>query len=413
LEQGHLLLTTAQYKALAVTLGFGSSGIVQWVHLPSGLWISQKNPGYPFFAVLFRILGVLRAAPLFYGALACAGLFAGARRWLGPWGGTWAALLFCSSGAAITFAWRATMPTFTDASLIAAGAGALLWAMLAVEASHRRRLLVGLLAFAAFEGATFIRYTDLLVLLSAAAAVLLLAPRCKLPWRIVASWMSTVLFFGAGVALFDKIVYGSPLKTGYASGEIKFSLSALPANIEHMPIRLLEAMPMIVLAVAALGWIALRLARDRAGRSSPSARIEHRRDGAVALSLLAGWALIWGLYLAYTWTVNQAGADSVHVIRFYLPALGLIALLGAWTLAKLPRGASSAAVVLALIFGVLSFHGLTSGGGPGGPGGGPGALGIGAPAGGLGRNGGNLGGPGGPPPAGTGGAPPSGRGGAP
>ncbi|HZX97922.1 MAG TPA: hypothetical protein VFE92_00265 [Dermatophilaceae bacterium] len=48
-------------------------------------------------------------------------------------------ILFCSSGAALVFAWRATMPTFTDASLIAAGAGALLWTMLATERTVRLR----------------------------------------------------------------------------------------------------------------------------------------------------------------------------------------------------------------------------------------------------------------------------------
>ena len=52
--------------------------------------ISEKNPGYPFLALPFQALGLLRVAPLFYGALGCLGLFAGARRWLGHWGGTWA-----------------------------------------------------------------------------------------------------------------------------------------------------------------------------------------------------------------------------------------------------------------------------------------------------------------------------------
>ena len=49
-------------------------------------------------------------------------------------GGAAAVGLFCSSGAALLFAWRDYMPTFTDASLIAAGTGALLWALLADEA---------------------------------------------------------------------------------------------------------------------------------------------------------------------------------------------------------------------------------------------------------------------------------------
>jgi hypothetical protein len=83
--------------------------------------------------------------------LACLGLFIGARRWLGRFGGLAAVGLYCSSGAALAFAWRDYMPTFTDASLIAAGSGALLWAMLATEASLRRRTWAGLAGFAAIE----------------------------------------------------------------------------------------------------------------------------------------------------------------------------------------------------------------------------------------------------------------------
>src|SRR5580658_2090984 len=161
LSQGHILLTNAQYEALAHYLAaHGQAGIEQWHHLASGKWISEKNPGYPFFAVLFYLAGVLRLAPLFYGALACVGLYLGARAWLGRWAGTYAVWAYCFSGAALVFAWRATMPSFTDASLIAAGAGGLLWTALETNARSRWRLLVGLLSFLALEGAVFIRYTD-------------------------------------------------------------------------------------------------------------------------------------------------------------------------------------------------------------------------------------------------------------
>jgi len=101
----------------------GPGGIPQWVQLPGGRWISEKDPGYPFLAAPFQALGIIRLAPLFYGALGCLGLFFGARRWLGRYGGAAAVVLFCSSGAALLFAWRDYMPTFTDAALIAAGTG--------------------------------------------------------------------------------------------------------------------------------------------------------------------------------------------------------------------------------------------------------------------------------------------------
>jgi hypothetical protein len=68
--------------------------------------------------------------------------------------------LYCSSGAALLFAWRDYMPTFTDTSLIAAGAGTLLWTLLATEASPRRRTWAGIAGFAAIEIATFVRYTE-------------------------------------------------------------------------------------------------------------------------------------------------------------------------------------------------------------------------------------------------------------
>ncbi len=79
------------------------------------------------------------AGTAFYGALACLGVYFGSRRWLGRFGGAAAVGLYCSSGAAILFAWRDYMPTFAEASLIAAGSGALLWVALATEASTRRR----------------------------------------------------------------------------------------------------------------------------------------------------------------------------------------------------------------------------------------------------------------------------------
>jgi hypothetical protein len=134
MTDGHFFtLPGAQAHALAEQLApqLGGSrlnpgpgdGLVQWVQLAGDRWISEKDPGYPYLAVAFQALGLMRLAPLFYGALACLGLYVGGRRWLGRFGGAAAVGLYCSSGAAILFAWRDYMPTFTEASLIAAGTG--------------------------------------------------------------------------------------------------------------------------------------------------------------------------------------------------------------------------------------------------------------------------------------------------
>jgi energy-coupling factor transporter transmembrane protein EcfT len=382
LADGHFVLTTAQYHALSRQLGDGGQGIVQWTHLADGMWISQKNPGYPFLAVPFYLVGVLRLAPLFYGGLACAGLFVGGRIWLGRYGGALAVALYCTSGAALTFAWRDTMPSFTDASLVAAGAGFLLWTMLARQASPRRRLWAGWGAFACLCAATFVRYTDVVELGVAVVAVVAFARPAGLRWRTVLAWVGGVALFGLGVLAFDAAVYGSALATGYTTGQITFSLAALGPNLVHMPPQLVGAMPMAVPAAVAVGWVGWRVWRTHRQRRQrgPASWAEERRDGLVVGALVAGWAAIWGVYLSYTWTVGQNGGDPVHVIRFYLPAMGMIALLGAWTLMHLPRASAAPALVLALGLGIGSFHVMSSGASPGAGGRlGPGGPGAGAP----------------------------------
>jgi hypothetical protein len=359
ITQGHLLtLSTAQAGALARHLGqlFGPRGQaapVQWVHLSDGRWISEKDPGYPFLAVAFQELGLIRLAPLCYGALACLGLFAGGRRWLGRYGGTAAVVLFCSSGAAMLFAWRDYMPTFTDAALIAAGTGTLVWAVLAVEASRLRRTWAGLAAFVALEAAAFTRYTDIVALGCAALAVLVawrLRP-ARLPGAAVAWWLGSAAVFGAFTAVFDSLVYGGPLTSGYRPGEIQFSLSAVGPNLRYMPVRLIEAMPVLVLGLAAVAWIVARAVAARRD-AAQAGGVPARRDLAVAAALFAAWLGLWGLYAAYTWTAGP-GLSNLQAVRFYLPALGSMSLLGAWLVTRLPRRAGLAAAVSAGVAGVL------------------------------------------------------------
>src|ERR1022692_5216756 len=71
MTDGHFFtLTGAQAHALAEQLapqvgrnrlGPGpGGGPVQWVRLPGGRWISEKDPGYPYLAVAFQALGLIR-----------------------------------------------------------------------------------------------------------------------------------------------------------------------------------------------------------------------------------------------------------------------------------------------------------------------------------------------------------------
>src|SRR3989440_3630564 len=235
MTEGHFLtLSTAQAEALARKLGDNPAAPPnQWVEVTDGRYMSEKDPGYPFLAAAFQSFGVIRWAPLSFGAPACLGLFLGARRWLGRFGGLAAVGLYCSSGAALAFAWRDYMPTFTDASLIAAGSGTLLWAVLATEASSRRRTWAGLAGFVAIEIATFVRYTNIVILGCAVGAVVpaLRARAARLPLRTLCWWLASVAVFGAGVAIFDDLVYGGPLANRDQPGEVTFAPGAIGADL--------------------------------------------------------------------------------------------------------------------------------------------------------------------------------------
>jgi hypothetical protein len=365
MTEGHFLtLSTAQAETLARKLGDNPAAPPnQWVELANGRWVSEKDPGYPFLAAPFEALGIIRWAPPFYGALACLGLFIGARRWLGRFGGLAAVGLYCSSGAALAFAWRDYMPTFTDASLIAAGSGALLWTVLATEASSRQRTWAGLAGFAAIEIATFVRYTNIVILGCAVVAVIVAwrLRATRLPFGTLCWWLASVAVFGAGVAIFDDLVYGGPLTTGYQPGEVTFGLGAIGPNLRIMPAHLMQAMPMLVLGLIALAWIIVRWLVLR--RADGAAGAVARRDLWVGLSVAASWFAIWGLYSAYTWTTDPTSV-TVQVVRFYVPAIGAIALLGAWLVTRIPgrawrAGLTSAAVITALFgLGVWSFYAM-------------------------------------------------------
>ena len=302
-------------------------------------------------------------APLFFGALACVGLFIGGRRWLGRFGGLAAVGLYCSPGAALAFAWRDYMPTFTDASLVAAGSGALLWALLAIEASPRRRTWAGLAGFLAIEIATFVRYTNIVILGCAVVAVIVTwrLQSARLPLSTLCTWLASVAVFGAAVAMFDDLVYGGPLTTGYQPGEVTFGLGAVEPNLRIMPAHLMQAMPMLVLGLIALTWIIVRwlVFRQADGEAGAVAR----RDLWVGLALAASWFALWGLYSAYTWTTDPTSV-TIQVVRFYVPAMGAIALLGAWLVTRIPGrdrrvGLTSAAVIAAMFgLGVWSFYAM-------------------------------------------------------
>jgi hypothetical protein len=62
------------------------------------------------------------------------------------------------------------------------------------------------------------------------------------------------------------------------------------------------------------------------------------------------------LYATYTWT-TPPGLSTLQSTRFYVPALGPIALLGAWLLVRLPRTQPRVAIATVAICATLFWLG--------------------------------------------------------
>lgn len=126
----------------------------------------------------------------------------------------------------------------------------------------------------ALEAAAFTRYTDILVLGVAVAAVI--AARrwetVRLPAMALWWWLGSAVMFAAGLAAFNGLVYGSPASTGYSAGEISFRLSAVWPHLGLLPRYLIEDMPTLVVALAGCVWIRARYVRSRRCGEAADAR---------------------------------------------------------------------------------------------------------------------------------------------
>ncbi len=348
LRSGLITLTQSQYSQLNSALkGHQAFGIYQWTHLSNGTWISEKNPGYAFFAEPFYFLGNLHLVPAFYSLLAVGGLYLGARRWIGPWAGFVASVCFLFTGASLTYGYRVTMPTFTEACLIASALGLFLWSCNA-DQTNRLRTFGSSVGFILLGAAVFSRYTNVVIYLGALIVLMVWHKRLRFTPSARFSWLGVSAVIATIILGYNRHYYGGWFKTGYTSQHFSFSLVNFPKNISQISPFLLESMPVLVLAA----WGAVKLLRRP--RSNKSFLGESSRSQKITGYLLVLCVVLpWGLYFSYDRTAFHLSANAgLHVVRFYLPSVGALALLAAWQLMRL---GSKARVVIIAILVVLSF----------------------------------------------------------
>ena len=385
LANGDVDLTTAQYAELSLKLSKTTlgGGIMQWNQRDDGQWISEKNPGYPYLAVIFQKAGALRIAPLFFGLLGCLGLWFGARRWIGQWGAAFTVSMYCSASSSMVFAWRETMPTFTDTSLLACGTGLLLWSVLSSEKTERLRIGIGALAFLSFGVAALVRYTNVtaLAVALAFAAISCVVKRWGLRKRMFLAWTAPVVVCVACLLWFNAAYYGSLFGTGYRNryAGAEFTFSSIPTNLREMPLRVIEAMPVFLVALASVGFLIWgewkargkqNIAEGVDEESTLAEGIDQSRDESlesrmvdrwVFVFLIASWFSTWGLYLMFTANAKLSlgaelfGVGNYTFSRMFVPALAPVVLLAAWLLIRVPVGIALLTILVLLFFGIGDF----------------------------------------------------------
>ena len=150
-------------------------------------------------------------------------------------------------------------------------------------------------------------------------------------------------------------LYGGPVRTGYGGGEVSFGITAIGLNLKIMPVHLAAAMPVLFVALGGLASIVAGYLRrgpaDDPGNDTAS------RDLGIGLVLALAWAALWGVYAAYEWTARFPQGSTLQLVRFYLPAIAVMALLGARLLVRFPGTAAMACVVVLFALGGWSFAG--------------------------------------------------------
>ncbi len=222
-EGDFLTLSATQAEALARTLGDNPAAPPnQWVELPGGRVISEKDPGYPFLAAPFQALGIIRWAPLFLRRRAGLALWpleqnawrlARAFRRCGGGG----PVLLVRGGAAVRLA-----RLHADVHGRVADRGRIGNPAVGI-ASDRSQLPAAYLGRARGvrgdrDRDVYPNSTSTYVILGCAVVAVTVTwwlRAANLTRRTLYWWLTSVAVFGIGTGVFNDLVYGSPLSSGY------------------------------------------------------------------------------------------------------------------------------------------------------------------------------------------------------
>src|SRR5258705_5459951 len=289
-----------------------------------------QSPGLPLIMALFERLGgpqaVFYVVPIF-GAVVIGVTFALGRRMAGPWAGAIGAALMLLSPP---FLWMLVRP-MSDVPDAACWSAAVLFAW-------RPRLRDGLLAGVA---------AGLAVLIRANTAPLIAIPALLVWWRRDAGLRRVLLLAIAAapaaviIAVLNTRWYGSPLRSGYGTLPMLYSMSHIGPNLQLYGAWFLQAQTPLMFLWLAAPYV-LRVPRDDRVR--------------VIIAALVYPVAVFAMYAAYMPWHEWA------YLRFLLPAYPAIcasfgAVCVAFTSQVSPRRLSMAAVIAVVVsLGLQQWH---------------------------------------------------------
>ncbi len=321
----------------------------QYVQLSDGSWALEKAPGYVFFVVPFKWLGIPKAANVLLALGVTIVTYLLLRRMLNERAACIGSVLMLLTPVSLIMLQRSYMATFAACAFLAIGGGLYLYS--AFQEKEKLNLPLLFLAGLFLSWAVVVRYTNLPVAVIFGlhfVVTRLLAFRRghrrraiieAIPFTLGIAISATVLL------IYNAQVFGSPFDYGYnyTTYPIAFGLGYIWGNLTSTPKALLVGFPLLVVAIPGLlyiSWekISTLFGSSRAESSGERATPWPELHWSVFL-VLVGWFLsIYVYYFLYEWTsvTTTWGIHYMTIDRFYLPALFPLVVISSLLLARLP-----------------------------------------------------------------------------
>ena len=377
---GHFTITTSELYKQAFEIGKDGGILLQYLPISYNKFALEKAPGEVFYLIPFYMMHIPRWSNVLLALGMVIVTYILLKRIRDEKTAMIGSLLILFTPISLVMYNRIWMDTFGSLAFLVIGAG--LYIYYHLQRDRISALRGGILLFLAlfFTGWSVVtRYTNLPI---AAVLGLHYIITRVVDWRkgrgtgIKGEIIPLILGIGlplAAVLLYDKLIFGSPFKYGYAITPypIKFAFQYLGQVDSHgvsIPLQILQydslamarnlliGFPLLIIGIP--GFITVLyfkfFRKKRPEGTWSSLRSEMPWN---LILLLAGWFIsVFGLYLCYEWTAAlKDGGGFVLFDRFLLPGLFPAVVITALIMARFPYKILVPVLVVLVAYGVMMY----------------------------------------------------------